>query len=97
MLILGNPYPPPLVFLRGGMLILGNRYPPPLVFLRGGYAYTRKFIIDHQEIHTPPPGNLYPPPPVFLGGCTDILYPEGGYGCPGTNSTYNIPYIPFKK
>ena len=54
MLILGNPYPPPLVFLRGGMLILGNSlstirkfihpppgnlYPPPPVFLGGVYGY----------------------------------------------------------
>ena len=82
--ILGNSYPPPPDFLRGGMLILGNSYPPPPVFLRGGYVHTRKLITDHQEIHTPPSRKSIPPSPSFPGGGTDILYPEGGYGHPGT-------------
>ncbi len=60
------------------MVIPGNRYPPPPVFLRGGYAHTRKFIIDHQEIHTPPYRKSIPPSPSFPGGGVRISYTRRG-------------------
>ena len=87
MVIPGNRYPPPPVFLRGGYAHTRKSIPPSPSFPEGGgmlipgnsLSTIRKFI-------HPPPGNLYPPPPVFLGGGVRISYTRrGGYGCPGTN------------
>ena len=84
--ILGNSYPPPPDFLRGGYAHTRKLIPPFPGFPEGGYVHTRKLITDHQEIHTPPSRKSIPPSPSFPGGGYGYPIPGGGVW-PSWNST----------